>query len=72
MLVKSIPEALEAVRDIPFPIIVRPAFTLGGTGGGIAYNLVEFEKVVRGGLGKSPVHEVLVEEYEGSRKTANP
>ena len=61
-LVKSIPEALEAARDIPFPIIVRPSFTLGGTGSGIAYNRVEFEEVVRGGLESSPVHEVLVEE----------
>ncbi|HVU16842.1 MAG TPA: carbamoyl-phosphate synthase large subunit [Candidatus Didemnitutus sp.] len=45
-----------------FPLIIRPSFTLGGTGGGIAYNREEFEQIVTGGLEASPVHEVLVEE----------
>src|SRR5947209_6550888 len=45
-----------------FPLIVRPSFTLGGTGSGISYNRVEFEEAVRWGLQLSPVHEVLVEE----------
>ena len=45
-----------------FPLIIRPSFTLGGTGGGIAYNHEEFEQIVNDGLELSPVHEVLVEE----------
>ena len=45
-----------------FPLIIRPSFTLGGTGGGIAYNREEFEQIVNGGLEASPTHEVLVEE----------
>ncbi len=44
-----------------FPAIIRPSFTLGGTGGGIAYNREEFEQIVRGGLDLSPTHQVLVE-----------
>ena len=44
------------------PAIIRPSFTLGGTGGGIAYNAQEFEEIVRGGLRASPAHEVLIEE----------
>ncbi len=61
-LVTSIPDAVEASLKIGFPVIVRPSFTLGGTGSGIAYNRVEFEEVARWGLEASPVHEVLVEE----------
>jgi carbamoyl-phosphate synthase large subunit len=45
-----------------FPLIIRPAFTLGGTGGGIAYNREEFEDIAKGGLDLSPVSEILVEE----------
>ncbi len=45
-----------------YPLIIRPSFTLGGTGGGIAYNRDEFEQIVKGGLEASPTHEVLVEE----------
>ena len=45
-----------------FPLIIRPSFTLGGSGGGIAYNREEFERIVANGLDLSPVHEVLVEE----------
>ena len=45
-----------------FPVIIRPSFTLGGTGGGIAYNLEEFEEMVAKGLDLSPVRQVLVEE----------
>jgi len=44
------------------PLIIRPSFTLGGSGGGIAYNREEFEQIVNNGLEISPVHEVLVEE----------
>jgi len=55
-------EALEIVKQTAYPAIIRPSFTLGGTGGGIAYNPEEFEEIVRGGLAASPVHEVLIEE----------
>ena len=44
------------------PAVIRPSFTLGGTGGGIAYNLEEFEELVGRGLDLSPVHEILIEE----------
>ncbi len=59
--VTSLEEALAAVEDTGFPAIIRPSFTLGGTGGGVAYNREEFETVVRRGLDLSPVHSVLVE-----------
>jgi carbamoyl-phosphate synthase large subunit len=57
----TIDEALEVVDTTGFPAIIRPAFTLGGTGGGIAYNRQEFEDIVRRGLDLSPVGQVLVE-----------
>ncbi len=56
-------EAQERAKKIGgFPLIIRPAYTLGGTGGGIAYNQQEFETIVKRGLERSPVSEVLVEE----------
>ncbi|MBL8639159.1 MAG: carbamoyl-phosphate synthase large subunit [Alphaproteobacteria bacterium] len=55
-------QAVDALPKIGLPAIIRPSFTLGGTGGGIAYNRDEFEKIVREGLDASPIHEVLVEE----------
>ncbi len=58
----SLPEAKEVVRDIGFPVIIRPSFTLGGTGAGVAYNKEEFEDVVKWGLKQSPVSEVLIEQ----------
>jgi carbamoyl-phosphate synthase large subunit len=61
-VVKTMAEAREAQTEIGLPIIIRPSFTLAGTGGGIAYNLDEFERIVAGGLAASPVNEVLVEE----------
>ncbi|MGC2413305.1 MAG: carbamoyl-phosphate synthase large subunit [Stellaceae bacterium] len=61
-LVGSLEAALEALAAVGLPAIVRPSFTLGGTGGGIAYNTEEFEEIVRGGLRASPTHEVLIEE----------
>jgi len=61
-MVKSLPEAREAMAFVGLPAIIRPSFTLAGTGGGIAYNVEEFEQIVGGGLAASPVHEVLVEE----------
>ena len=61
--VKSMAEALAAAEHLAmFPLIIRPSFTLGGSGGGIAYNKEEFERIVANGLDLSPVHEVLVEE----------
>src|SRR5215213_7642032 len=59
--VRSLDEALAAVEDTGYPAILRPSFTLGGTGGGIAYNLEEFETLIRRGLELSPVGSVLVE-----------
>jgi len=59
--VKALDEALQAVEEIGYPAILRPSFTLGGTGGGIAYNPAEFEILIRRGLEISPVGSVLVE-----------
>jgi carbamoyl-phosphate synthase large subunit len=59
---KSWTEAQEVVEHTGYPAIIRPSFTLGGTGGGTAYNPEEFEEIVRAGLAASPMHEVLVEE----------
>jgi carbamoyl-phosphate synthase large subunit len=61
-MVRSVEEGLAALPVVGLPAIVRPSFTLGGTGGGIAYNNAEFEEIVRGGLRASPTHEVLIEE----------
>ena len=60
--VESIEEALEAVEDIGYPVIVRPAFTLGGTGGGIAHNKEELLEVVAHGLEMSFINQVLIDE----------
>ncbi len=54
-------EALEIAEFTGYPAIIRPAFTLGGSGGGIAYNREEYESIVRGGLAASPVSQVLIE-----------
>ena len=59
---KSVDEALSVVERLGFPSIIRPSFTLGGVGGGIAYNIEEFREVVTRGIELSPVHEILVEE----------
>jgi carbamoyl-phosphate synthase large subunit len=59
---RSLDQALEAAARIGFPLIIRPSFTLGGVGGGIAYNVEEFREICQRGLGMSPVHEILVEE----------
>ena len=60
--VRSMDEALGVLQEIGLPLIIRPSFTLGGTGGGIAYNATEFERVVAGGLAASPSRQVLIEE----------
>ncbi|MGW9331808.1 carbamoyl-phosphate synthase large subunit [Bosea sp. NPDC055594] len=60
--VKSLGAALEALEDIGLPTIIRPSFTMGGTGGGIAYNKSEFIDIVERGMDASPTSEVLIEE----------
>ena len=58
----SLDDAMAALETVGLPAIIRPSFTLGGTGGGIAYNREEFEQIVAGGLEASPTNEVLIEE----------
>ncbi len=58
----SLQEANKLIDPIGFPAIIRPAFTLGGTGGGIAYNIEEYQKMVAAGLALSPISELLIEE----------
>jgi len=58
----SMPEAWEALKKVGLPCVIRPSFTLGGTGGGIAYNREEFEQIVAAGLAASMSSEVLIEE----------
>ena len=60
--VKTTDQAMELIDLVGFPAIIRPSFTLGGTGGGIAWNLEEFRDIVQKGLDASPVTQVLVEE----------
>ena len=60
--IKTLIQALEALDDIGLPAIIRPSFTLGGTGGGIAYNKSEFIEIVERGIDASPTSEVLIEE----------
>jgi len=60
--VNSVEEAVKFAQTIGLPVIVRPSYTLGGSGGGIAYTLEELERIVAGGLAASLSHEVLVEE----------
>ncbi|PIZ64001.1 MAG: carbamoyl phosphate synthase large subunit, partial [Candidatus Marinimicrobia bacterium CG_4_10_14_0_2_um_filter_48_9] len=60
--VRSVEEASEVVKETGFPAIIRPSFTLGGTGAATAYNAEEFREMVENGLSASPIHEVLVEE----------
>ncbi len=58
----SVEEGMEIIRRIGLPVIIRPAFTLGGTGGSTAYNMDEAPDLLAGGLNTSPVHQVLVEQ----------
>ncbi|MGC9239477.1 MAG: carbamoyl-phosphate synthase large subunit [Acidithiobacillus sp.] len=58
----TLEEAREIAEDIGFPVIIRPSYTLGGSGGGIAYNREEFEEIAARGLEASPSHEILIEE----------
>ncbi|RPI49570.1 MAG: carbamoyl-phosphate synthase large subunit, partial [Acidobacteria bacterium] len=61
-LARSADEAMKIVKMTGFPAIIRPSFTMGGVGGGIAYNVEEFRELVDRGLEMSPVHEILIEE----------
>src|SRR5690348_11539614 len=61
-IAKSVEAARDALAQVGLPAIIRPSFTLGGTGGGIAYNAQEFEELAKNGLAASPTHEILVEE----------
>lgn len=61
-LVHNMKEAMQVIKKVGFPAILRPAFTLGGSGGNIAYNLEEYREYIRYGLDLSPVDQVLVEE----------
>ena len=60
--IKTLAQALEALEEIGLPAIIRPSFTMGGTGGGIAYNKAEFIEIVERGIDASPTNEVLIEE----------
>ena len=60
--VHSLEEALHHQADLGYPTIIRPSFTMGGSGGGIAYNAEEFERIVSHGLDLSPTNEALIEE----------
>src|SRR5262247_765786 len=61
-VIGNVHDAQRLVQSLGFPIVIRPSFTLGGTGGGIAFNSEEFEAIVQRGLDLSPVHTVLIEE----------
>src|SRR3989440_113462 len=61
-VVKTVEQAVDLARTLGFPLVIRPSFTLGGVGGGIAYNIEEFRDLAERGLELSPVHEILVEE----------
>ena len=61
-IVRTVDEAMDLMKDIDYPVILRPAFTLGGTGGGTAFSKREYREMVQIALTLSPVHEVLVEE----------
>jgi len=61
-LARTAAEGANLAQTLGFPIVIRPSFTLGGVGGGIAYNIEEFRELVERGLELSPVHEVLIEE----------
>ncbi|MFO7831966.1 MAG: carbamoyl-phosphate synthase large subunit [Desulfuromonadaceae bacterium] len=60
-LAHSYAEAMDLIEQIGFPAIIRPSYTLGGTGGGIAYNLEEYERMAKAGIDASPTNEILVD-----------
>ncbi|MGD1926635.1 MAG: carbamoyl-phosphate synthase large subunit [Paracoccaceae bacterium] len=61
-IAESIEDCMDALDHVGLPAIIRPAFTLGGTGGGVAYNREEYEAICRGGLDASPVNQILIDE----------
>jgi carbamoyl-phosphate synthase large subunit len=61
-IARNLEEAISVQANMGFPVVLRPSFTMGGSGGGIAYNREEFEAIVARGLEASPTHEVLIEE----------
>src|SRR6202012_5414414 len=61
-LINNIRDGLEYATKLGFPVVIRPSFTMGGSGGGIAYNREELIEILENGLDLSPVHEVLIEE----------
>jgi carbamoyl-phosphate synthase large subunit len=60
-IITSVDQAFEFAANVPLPLVIRPAYTLGGTGGGVATNPVELEQIVNSGLNASPIHQVLLE-----------
>lgn len=62
-IANDLPRALEIAGQIGYPVIIRPAFTLGGAGGGVAYNPEELNIIAKNGLMLSPIHQILVEQY---------
>lgn len=60
--VYNMEEAKELLKELGFPAIIRPSFTLGGSGGGIAYNIDEFEEIVKSGLDASPITQVMIDQ----------
>src|SRR5690606_7562343 len=69
---RSMGDARRIIEDVGYPAIIRPSFTLGGTGGGIAYNRDEFEEFVRRGSDPSPIGEVLIDRSVIGRKEGEP
>ena len=67
-LAHSLKEAISIVQEIGFPCVIRPNFTMGGAGGGIAYNLEEFEFICAGGIELSPTSEIYIDEFLGGWK----
>src|SRR5690606_17841387 len=61
-IVTSLEEAHRFAETVPLPLVIRPAYTLGGTGGGVARTPEELDRIVRGGLAASPIHQVLLEQ----------
>ena len=62
VIATSMAEAMAALEEVGLPAVIRPAYTLGGTGGGIAYNRADFERICRGGIDASPVGQILIDE----------
>ncbi|MEM1298531.1 MAG: carbamoyl phosphate synthase large subunit, partial [Pseudomonadota bacterium] len=61
VIAESMADCMDALDHVGLPAIIRPAFTLGGTGGGVAYNREEYEAICRGGLDASPVNQILID-----------